>query len=127
MGFVRNIKEKFTYGQVSLAAFLICGLSGVLLAIPYNVDDPMNSISTMMILNPSASFVRNMHFWSAQIFLVFSLIHIWDHFNRKKDILLKKGVWLRLTLGVLILFMAMLSGFLLKGDAEIVYEGTIIL
>ncbi len=118
MGFVRNIKEKFTYGQVSLAAFLICGLSGVLLAIPYNVDDPMNSISTMMILNPSASFVRNMHFWSAQIFLVFSLIHIWDHFNRKKDILLKKGVWLRLTLGVLILFMAMLSGFLLKGDAD---------
>ena len=78
----------------------------------------MKSISAMMILNPAASFIRNIHFWSAQIFLIFSLIHIWDHFNNKKEIVLKKGVWLRLTIGVLILFMAMLTGFLLKGDAD---------
>lgn len=87
---LKNIRDDFSYGQVSLAAFLICGFSGVLLAIPYDVDDPSFSISQIMLLNPAASFIRNMHFWSAQIFLVFSLIHIWDHFNRKKQILLKK-------------------------------------
>lgn len=101
-----------------MAAFLICGISGVFLAIPYDVDDPMKSISAIMILNPTASFIRNIHFWSAQIFLIFSLIHIWDHFNKKKEIVLKKGIWFRLSIGVLILFMAMLTGFLLKGDAD---------
>ncbi len=118
MKLFRNIIERSTYGQVSLAAFLICGLSGVFLAIPYNVDEPLKSISAIMILNPAASFIRNIHFWSAQIFLVFSLIHIWDHFNKKKEILLKRGIWLRLTIGVLVLFMAMLTGFLLKGDSD---------
>ena len=71
-----------------------------------------------MILNPAASFIRNIHFWSAQIFLIFTLIHIRDHFNNKKDIVLKKAVWLRLTLGVLVIFMVMLTGFLLKGDSD---------
>lgn len=113
-----DIKVSFSYGQVSLAAFIICGFSGILLAIPYDIDNPAFSISQIMLLNPAASFIRNLHFWSAQVFLVFSLIHIWDHFNRNKQIVLKKGVWLRLTIGVLVIFMAMLTGFLLKGDAD---------
>lgn len=110
--------RKFTYGQISLAAFLVCVVSGVLIAIPYDVDKPLLSISSIMILNPAASFIRNIHFWSAQIFLIVSLIHIWDHFNGKNEIKIKKGIWLRLTIGVIILFMAMLTGFLLKGDSD---------
>ncbi len=113
-----KIFNRLTYGQVSLAAFVICVVSGIIIAIPYDVNDPFLSLSSIMILNPAASFIRNIHFWSAQFFLVFSLIHIWDHFNNKKGIILKKGVWLRLSIGVIILFMAMLTGFLLKGDAD---------
>lgn len=71
-----------------------------------------------MILNPAASFIRNIHFWSAQLFLIFSLIHIYDHFNKGKEIKIKIGVWLRLSLGVMIIFLAMITGFLLKGDAD---------
>jgi len=115
---VKNIFHKVTYGQVSLAAFLICALTGVFIAIPYDVNKPLLSISSLMILNPTASFIRNLHFWSAQIFLIATLIHIWDHFKITADIRIKKGVWLRLTIGVIILFLAMLTGFLLKGDAD---------
>ena len=115
---LKNILSKSTYGQISLAALIICIVSGVFIAIPYDVNEPFLSISSLMILNPAASFIRNIHFWSAQIFFVFSLLHIWDHFNRNKEIFLKKGVWLRLTLGVIIIFMVMLTGFLLKGDSD---------
>ncbi len=101
-----------------MGALVICIVSGIFLAIPYDVQNPFLSISSMMILNPAASFIRNIHFWSAQIFLVFTLIHIWDHFNIKKDIVLKKAVWFRLTIGVLVIFMVMLTGFLLKGDSD---------
>ena len=114
----KNIIKDVTYGQISLAAFLICAITGVLIAIPYDVNNPLLSLSTIMILNPTASFIRNLHFWSAQGFLIFTLIHIWDHFNRTSDLRIKKGVWLRLTIGVIILFLAMLTGFLLKGDAD---------
>ena len=116
--FFKNILSKTTYGQISLASLAICIMSGVLVAIPYNIENPFLSISTIMILNPAASFFRNIHFWSAQFFLIFTLIHIWDHFNRSEEIRLKKGMWLRLSLGVMIFFLVMLTGFLLKGDAD---------
>lgn len=118
MKLVKNILSNSTYGQFSLAALVICIVSGVFVAIPYDIDNPFLSISSLMILNPIGSFFRNIHFWSAQIFLVTSMLHIWDHFKKKKDILLKKGVWLRLTLGVIIIFLVMLTGFLLKGDSD---------
>ncbi len=97
---------------------MICLISGIFVAIPYNVETPFLSISTMMVLNPAASFFRNIHFWSAQFFLIFVLIHIWDHFNKSEGIVLKRGIWFRLTLGILIIFLVMLTGFLLKGDTD---------
>lgn len=118
MKVLNSIFQKVTFGQISLAAFLICVISGVIIAIPYDVNDPLLSLSSIIILNPIASFFRNIHFWSAQFFLVFTLIHIWDHFNRSRELKVKKGVWIRLTIGVVILFLAMLTGFLLKGDAD---------
>jgi hypothetical protein len=101
-----------------MALFMICCVSGIFLAISYDVDRPYESISLLMIANPAASLFRNLHYWSAQLFFVFSLIHIWDHFKNKNGIRLKQGVWLRLSIGVLIIFLAMLTGFLLKGDAD---------
>jgi len=115
---VKTILSSTTFGQIALASLAICIVSGIFIAIPYDVEKPFLSISTMMVLNPVASFFRNIHFWSAQFFLIFGLIHIWDHFNKPESIQLKKGVWFRLTFGVVIIFLVMLTGFLLKGDAD---------
>lgn len=111
-------KKKTTFGTISIAFFWIVIASGILLAIPFDIFNPYLSISEMMIISPGASIVRNMHFWSSQFFLVSSLIHIYEHFHFKEKIGLKKGVSARLSIGVFIIFMAMLSGFLLKGDAD---------
>lgn len=115
---LKDILAQTTYGQITLASLIICIVSGVFLALPYDISDPFLSISSLMVLNPAASFIRNLHFWSAQFFLIFSLIHIWDHFNKSNEIKIKKSVWLRLSLGIIIIFLAMITGFLLKGDAD---------
>ena len=111
-------KDKTTFGTVALAMFWLVVVSGIALAIPFDVKDPYLSISSMMVVNPWASFLRNFHYWSSQFFLVFSLIHLYDHFHYKSKIGLKKGVALRLSLSLLIIFLAMITGFLLKGDAD---------
>ncbi|HDO27567.1 MAG TPA: DUF4405 domain-containing protein, partial [Bacteroidetes bacterium] len=118
MKVLRKIRIDTTYGQLSLALFTICVVSGIFLAIPYNVEKPYESISILMIANPAASLFRNLHYWSAQLFLIFIMVHIYDHFSKKEGIRLKKGLWARLSLGVLIIFLAMLTGFLLKADAD---------
>jgi len=111
-------KNKTTFGTLALAMFWLVVLSGVALAIPFDVKDPYLSISNIMVVNPWASFTRNYHYWSAQFFLIFSLIHFYEHYHYKEKIGLKKGISFRLSLAVLIIFLAMITGFLLKGDAD---------
>lgn len=111
-------RKQTTFGTIALALFVIVLFSGIFLAIPFNIESPYLSISSIMINNPWASFIRNFHFWSSQLFLIFTLIHLYDHFHSKKKIGMKIGLSLRLSIGILILFLAMLSGFLLKGDAD---------
>lgn len=115
----KNKKGKgSTYGTLAIAQFWLVIISGFLLMIPFNVKEPYLSVSEMILLNPWASFLRNIHFWSSQLFLILSLIHLYDHFHFKKKIGLKPAIALRLSIGVLIIFLAMISGFLLKGDSD---------
>jgi hypothetical protein len=106
------------YGQAALAAFVICAVSGIALAIPYDVNRPYNSISLFVLLNPWASFFRNLHYWSAQFVLVGTLLHAWAHFKPESVVNLKPGIWYRLSFSLLFLFYVMISGFILKGDSD---------
>ncbi|MFV0593535.1 MAG: hypothetical protein ACK5M7_19340 [Draconibacterium sp.] len=110
--------NKTTFGTLALAMFWLVVLSGVALAIPFDVKNPYLSISNIMVVNPWASFTRNYHYWSSQFFLIFSLIHFYEHYHYKEKIGFKKGISFRLSLAVLIIFLAMITGFLLKGDAD---------
>ncbi len=115
---MKRKKNKTTFGTYALAMFWLVIISGVALAIPFDVKDPYLSVSTIMVSNPWASFIRNSHYWSSQFFLILSLIHLYDHFHYKIKIGLKPGIAFRLSLSLLIIFLAMITGFLLKGDAD---------
>ncbi|WP_340113417.1 hypothetical protein [Maribellus mangrovi] len=115
---MKQKKDKTTFGTYALAMFWLVVLSGVILAIPFDFKDPYLSVSNMMVSNPWASFIRNYHYWSSQFFLILSLIHLYDHFHYKIKIGLKPGIAFRLSISLLIIFLAMITGFLLKGDAD---------
>lgn len=117
----QNLKSKLridTFGNIAIAAFLISAVSGILLAIPYDVNNPYDSIAEILLVDPYSSFIRNIHYWSSQIFLIFTFLHIWDHFKQGTEKKVKRGVWFRLVLSVLFTLFVMLTGFILKGDAE---------
>ena len=107
-----------TFGNIATAFFMLVIVSGIMIAVPYDVTHPYLSLGKTVLLNPFGSFVRNMHFWSSQWFLVFSLIHLYFKFKNNKTINTKPLLWFRLSAGVLVIFLAMLTGFILKGDAD---------
>jgi len=107
-----------TAGSVATASFVICAISGIFLAIPYKIADPFDSVSLILLDNPSAAFFRNIHYWSAQLFLVFTLLHIIDHFIQNTEFIVGKGIWTRLILSLPVVFFVMISGFILKGDPD---------
>ncbi len=107
-----------TYGSIASAMFLICAVSGIVLAVPYDVNTPFESISLLMIANPWAVFFRNIHYWSAQFFLIFTFLHLWEHLKLNSEKTQQHGIWLRLSISILIVFFVMITGFILKADAD---------
>lgn len=110
--------RKTTFGTVAIALLWLICITGVIIAVPYDVISPYLSVSKIMVGNPWASLTRNMHYWSSQFFLVVFLLHLFDHFHFKQKIGLKTGMAIRLSLGVLVVLLAMLTGFLLKADND---------
>ncbi len=110
--------KAYPYGQAATASFLLCAASGVVLAIPYDVHDAWASVSKMMIFNPWAAFFRNFHYWTAQLFLISTLVHILDYGLRRGFGVVKHGIWIRLVFALVFLFYVMISGFILKDDPD---------
>ena len=96
-----------------------CAVSGALLAVPYDVAAPYLSVTKFVTANPAASLLRNIHYWSAQLFLLLTLVHVFDHlWKGTEGNIRKKSVWFRLTLSLVFALYVMLSGFILKGDGD---------
>lgn len=107
-----------TFGGMAVSSLLICTISGIVLAIPYDVEHPYLSISEFILSNAGAVIARNLHYWSAQFFLIFILLHIIDHFRISSEKNTTFGIWFRLLVSIGVILFAMLSGFMLKGDAD---------
>ena len=97
---------------------MIAVLSGVPLALPYDVVEPLASIGRFVQQNPAAAWFRNVHHWSAQAFLILLAFHTWDHLRRGTERRVRPGVWARLTISIAVAAFLMLSGFMLRGDAD---------
>jgi quinol-cytochrome oxidoreductase complex cytochrome b subunit len=107
-----------TFGDLATAAFVIAAVSGVAVAIPYEAADGYGSIAALLLANPAAAFFRNIHYWAGQACLVLTLLHAWDHLRAHTEHRVGRGVWLRLALTLPLLAFVMLSGFMLRGDAD---------
>ncbi|MDP2335667.1 MAG: hypothetical protein Q8N05_04290 [Bacteroidota bacterium] len=107
-----------TAGWIASSSLLLCAISGVLLVIPYDFTRAHQSISELLLFNPSGTMVRNFHYWSAQMFFVFSILHVYDHLYKSTETNIRnKRTWLILCLALVFLGYEMISGFILKGDA----------
>lgn len=107
-----------TLGDLATAAFILAAASGVAVAIPFNPADAYGSLASLLLADAAGTFLRNLHYWSGQLCLVLTLLHLWDHLWVGTETQVRKGVWLRLALTLPILAFLMLSGFLLRGDAD---------
>ena len=116
------MKKKFNieipFGEISIASLIIIVLSGIILAILFNVILPYESVSKIVLLNRYGNVIRNIHYWSSQMFLVSVILHTFQHLRKNSEKEVSFGVWIRLSLSIAVIFLAMLSGFILKGDAE---------
>lgn len=104
-------------GHLALAAFAICALSGLPLLLVYRLSAPLESLALMMMKNPVGAWVRSVHHWSAQCFLVCAILYLIDCLARREETRGPFAAWLRLVLTGPVIVFALLSGFILRGDS----------
>ncbi len=106
-----------TAGWIASSSLLICVLSGIFIAIPYDFTHAHQSVSDLLLYNPAGSLVRNFHYWSAQLFFLFTVLHVYDHLSKNTETNIKnKRTWFILFLALVFMGYEMISGFILKGD-----------
>jgi len=121
--FLRKIFEQWnrrlpTIGALDFAFFMVAVVSGVILVLPYDVTAPKDSLQVMMLTSQGGVFFRSLHYWSAQAFTVLALLHVIEFLLKKGEEKVSSGLWIRLSVGIPVILYVMLSGFILKGDAE---------
>jgi len=107
-----------TAGVLGLAVFLVGVISGVVLAVAYDVRAASDSLELMELASPAGTFLRAVHAWTGHLLVILALLHVLDRLVRGAETRPRRGVWLRAVLSVPVLLLLMLSGFILKGDAE---------
>jgi hypothetical protein len=97
--------------DVMLAALALAALSGLALAAVFDPAAAYRSLSEWLLARPAATFARNVHYWAAQVFVAAALLHAWA---RLRD---ARAAW-RIGAGLAVAATLMLSGFVLRGDAD---------
>ncbi len=88
------------------------------MALVYDVKQPADSLQMLALLNPYGQWFRDIHYGSAQLFLITFFIHLFEYIFKNGSQKVSWGIWLRLSFSIVFIFFVMLSGFMLKADED---------
>jgi hypothetical protein len=104
---------RLTYGLLAVAV-----LSGLALAPFWSAARPLESLETLNGATPWGFWLRGVHTLSAWGFLLGTLAHLVEVLWRRSDARLSPAVWWRSVALLPVSVLALLGGFLMRGDAE---------
>lgn len=117
---VVSVLYTFCLGGLSFLAFVVLGVTGLLLMFHYQPGDStgFNSILSIASVIPYGGLIRNLHYWAAQVMVVTVNLHmlrvVWTHSYKSP----KQMNWL---VGVALLILVLVldfTGYLLIGSQE---------
>ncbi len=114
---IRTLIIETKWGGKSLVSLYLSVLSGMVVALQYDPATPFFSASALDLLTPFGQFFRSCHFYSSQLFFLFSLCHLAAVILAKSDQQLRFGKWLLLIGSVLAALLLLFTGYVLRADA----------
>ena len=114
---IRTLISETKWGGLSLVSLYLSVLSGMVVALQYDPATPFFSASSLDLLTPFGQFFRSCHFYSSQLFFLFSLCHLAAIIFAKTDQQLLFGKWLLLIGSILAALLLLFTGYVLRADA----------
>ncbi len=104
------------WGARGMVALYLSLLSGVVIALQYNFNQPFYSTSVIDTLVPFGGFWRSLHFYSSQIFFIFIVFHF-IAVLLNKSALVSTDNWFRLVASMFVAILLLFTGYILRADA----------
>ncbi len=102
------------WGAWSLTSLYVSILSGFVVGIQYDYINPFYSTTAIDLLVPYGRFFRSLHFFSSQLFFLFTCIHLAAVYPTSERLPYRE--WLKLC-GILpIILLLLFTGYILRGD-----------
>lgn len=114
---IRNLFLETKWGGMSLVSLYLSVLSGMVVALQYDPATPYFSASSLDLLLPFGQFFRAGHFYSSQLFFLFSLGHLAAVILAKGEQQLRFAKWLLLIGSVPAALLLLFTGYVLRADA----------
>lgn len=114
---IRTLIIETKWGGMSLVSLYLSVLSGMVVALQYDPATPYFSASSLDLLAPFGQFFRACHFYSSQLFFLFSLGHLAAVILANGDRQLRFGKWLLLIGSVPAALLLLFTGYVLRADA----------
>jgi ubiquinol-cytochrome c reductase cytochrome b subunit len=114
---LRKLLIETKWGGLSLVSLYLSVLSGMVVALQYDQATPFFSASSLDLLMPYGQFFRSCHFYSSQLFILFSLAHLTAVILEKSDQQLNFGKWFLLVVSVPAALLLLFTGYVLRADA----------
>lgn len=105
------------WGGMSLVSLYLSVVSGLILALQYDPATPYFSVSSLDLLAPYGAFFRAVHFYSSQLFFLFSLLHLAVVILQDNEWRLAWGRWLILVVSIVAGLLLLFTGYVLRADA----------
>jgi ubiquinol-cytochrome c reductase cytochrome b subunit len=114
--------------RIGLASLFICLLSGIILSFYYRpFGNVFQNVEEITSLVPYGWFFRQVHYVTGQAFVFLMLFHTADHFIRRRYRVYSTVEWASIMAALVACFFTLFTGFILKGDKEGIFAGTILL
>jgi len=100
-----------------MVALYLSLLSGIIVALQYDPGAPYYSASSLDLLVPFGAFWRSLHFYSSQVFFLFSVAHLVAIILAGSHRKMAAAQWLRLILSLVVILLLLFTGYILRSDS----------